>query len=143
MISNNRIHREINNYLKYQKDILFFPDNIKKFLENTKNNIYLKKIILDLQFNNFKKIEHNISNKIFKELKKITKLHRAYPYYSSLGILSAINMPALLIEVGFITNLEEEQKLQTEKYQNEIANSIFIALKNYFNDSYLKYKVNI
>ena len=47
-------------------------------------------------------------------------------------------MPAVLVEVGFLTNSAEFQQLQTETYQGKIAQSIFRSLQNYYKDIYLK-----
>ncbi|WP_261979452.1 N-acetylmuramoyl-L-alanine amidase [Buchnera aphidicola] len=132
IISNNRMNREINNYLKNNKEIIFFEKKIQKILNKNILNIGLKKSILNFQFNNFQKMEIDLSDCILKELKKNTKLYKKNPNYANFGILSSINMPSLLIEIGFITNFKEEQKLKTQNYQNHIAYSIYHALKKFF-----------
>jgi len=40
-------------------------------------------------------------------------------------------MPAVLTEVGFISNKAEEIYINSEKGQNEIAESILAAIKTY------------
>lgn len=132
MISNDRMNREINSYLMNNKDTVCFSENINSIFKKNRNDLYLKKTILDLQFKNFKKIEMDFSKHVFEQFKKTTKLHKIYPNYASLGILSSINIPSLLIETGFITNTLDEQRLRTENYQNKIANCIYLSLKNYF-----------
>ncbi|TFF39597.1 N-acetylmuramoyl-L-alanine amidase family protein [Mucilaginibacter psychrotolerans] len=42
-------------------------------------------------------------------------------------------MPSVLIETGYINNIEEEQYLNSEDGQNEIVDSIVRAIKNYKN----------
>ncbi len=49
------------------------------------------------------------------------------PFY----VISRTNMPSILVECGFLTNPKEEDYLQTDKGQNQIAMSIFEAVKNY------------
>tara|TARA_B100000900_G_scaffold378936_1_gene363449 strand:- start:772 stop:1854 length:1083 start_codon:yes stop_codon:yes gene_type:complete len=49
------------------------------------------------------------------------------PFY----VISRTNMPSILVECGFLTNPKEEDYLQTEKGQDQIALSIFEAIKNY------------
>lgn len=137
-ISNNiRMHREINNFIQNKKEKIYFPKNIQNILKKNKYNFFLKKTILDLQLNNFQKMEINLSKYIFQQLKKITKLHKIHPNYASLEILSAINTPSILIETGFITNFSEQKKLRTDEYQYQIANAIYLALKSYFQNSSL------
>ena len=48
-------------------------------------------------------------------------------------VLAQSAMPAVLIEVGFITNIEEEQFLMTENGQDYIASAIYRALRDYKN----------
>jgi len=46
-------------------------------------------------------------------------------------VLQAVAMPAVLIEIGFISNPEEEDYINSEKGQNEIAAAITNAIKRY------------
>jgi N-acetylmuramoyl-L-alanine amidase len=46
-------------------------------------------------------------------------------------VLQATNMPAILIETGFITNHDDERYLNSEKGQQELAESITKAVKKY------------
>jgi len=46
-------------------------------------------------------------------------------------VLQATNMPAVLIETGFITNDDDERYLNSEKGQQELAESISKAVKRY------------
>lgn len=46
-------------------------------------------------------------------------------------VLQATNMPAILIETGFINNPEDEKYLNSEKGQQELAETITAAVKRY------------
>lgn len=46
-------------------------------------------------------------------------------------VLQATNMPAILIETGFINNYEDERYLNSEKGQQELAEAITQAVKKY------------
>jgi N-acetylmuramoyl-L-alanine amidase len=46
-------------------------------------------------------------------------------------VLQATNMPAILIETGFINNPEDERYLNSEKGQQELAETITAAVKRY------------
>ncbi|SER78702.1 N-acetylmuramoyl-L-alanine amidase family protein [Pedobacter rhizosphaerae] len=46
-------------------------------------------------------------------------------------VLQRCGMPAVLTEVGFISNKEEERYINSDKGQNEIASSILAAIKTY------------
>lgn len=46
-------------------------------------------------------------------------------------VLQATGMPSILIEIGFISNTEEEKYMASEEGQREIVNNIFAAFKKY------------
>jgi len=45
--------------------------------------------------------------------------------------LQATGMPSVLIEVGFLSNKEEEEYLNSNKGQDEVVQNIVDALKRY------------
>lgn len=47
-------------------------------------------------------------------------------------VVRETNMPAVLIETGFLTNLDEARLLQTEEYQNLMVESIVKGIERYF-----------
>jgi N-acetylmuramoyl-L-alanine amidase len=46
-------------------------------------------------------------------------------------VLGGAAMPAILIEIGFVTNPREERKLKDGKYRDEIARAIFSGIAEY------------
>jgi N-acetylmuramoyl-L-alanine amidase len=48
-------------------------------------------------------------------------------------VLKATNVPAVIVECGFLTNPEEEAKLMTNEYQDKLASAIYQAIMAYFN----------
>ena len=46
-------------------------------------------------------------------------------------VLQATGMPSVLVEIGFITNKEEENYINSDKGQDEIVSNIVNALKDY------------
>jgi N-acetylmuramoyl-L-alanine amidase len=46
-------------------------------------------------------------------------------------VLQATGMPSVLVEIGFISNKDEEQYINSEKGQDEIVANIFNAIKQY------------
>ena len=53
---------------------------------------------------------------------------------SSLFILKNSNVPSTLVEIGFLSNPEEAEKLNTESYQNEIAYAIYEGILYYLDN---------
>lgn len=46
-------------------------------------------------------------------------------------VVSNVNMPSALIEVGFVTNSNEAQKIRSEHYQNSVVDGIVKALSQF------------
>jgi len=53
-------------------------------------------------------------------------------------VLQRCGMPAVLTEVGFISNPEEERYINSEKGQDEIVNAIYLAINTYKNNIEVK-----
>lgn len=53
---------------------------------------------------------------------------------SSIYLLSHTDIPAVLVECGFLSNAEEEKMLQDEKYQRQLAWSVYCGVIDYFNE---------
>jgi N-acetylmuramoyl-L-alanine amidase len=51
-----------------------------------------------------------------------------------LEVLAGSAMPGVLVEIGFITNVEEEAFLNSEKGQYDVAVAIYRAIKGYKDD---------
>lgn len=47
-------------------------------------------------------------------------------------MIKGLDMPASLIECGFLSNPQEEQKLNDPQYQQKVAWSIYVGLERYF-----------
>jgi len=47
-------------------------------------------------------------------------------------VLKAPDIPSILVETAFISNVSEERKLRTSHFQQQIAESILAGIKAYF-----------
>jgi len=46
-------------------------------------------------------------------------------------VLTGVACPAVLVEVAFISNQEEERKLLTEEFQTKVAEAIFRGIQDF------------
>jgi N-acetylmuramoyl-L-alanine amidase len=67
-----------------------------------------------------------------KQLKKVTKLHKKKPERLSLAVLKSSDIPSVLIETGFISNPQEEKRLNNSAHQQKLAKAIYTAVDHYF-----------
>ena len=63
----------------------------------------------------------------------MTTLSRSTPQHASLGVLRSPDIPSVLVETGFLSNAEEEQKLNSPAYRRRIAYMIYEGLVAYRN----------
>ncbi|KZN65419.1 N-acetylmuramoyl-L-alanine amidase [Pseudoalteromonas luteoviolacea] len=73
------------------------------------------------------------ASEALSELKKVTKLHKTKPVGLSLAVLTAQDIPSVLIETGFISNPKDEKNLNSPTHQKKLAVAITNAILNYFN----------
>ncbi|EAB4562683.1 N-acetylmuramoyl-L-alanine amidase [Salmonella enterica] len=71
---------------------------------------------------------------VLKQLGKINDLHKNKVEQAGFAVLKAPDIPSILVETAFISNIEEERKLKTATFQQQVAESILAGIKAYFAD---------
>jgi N-acetylmuramoyl-L-alanine amidase len=66
------------------------------------------------------------------EIKRVGKLHKGSVEQASFAVLKAPDIPSVLVEAAFISNPEEEAKLNSEEYQNQLADALMRGIQRYF-----------
>ncbi|CDG19048.1 N-acetylmuramoyl-L-alanine amidase AmiC [Xenorhabdus doucetiae] len=118
--------------------------NSARFLAQTQNEAdliggvsksgdkYLDHTMLDLVQTATINDSLKFGNEVLKRMGKINKLHKNSVDQAGFAVLKAPDIPSILVETAFISNLEEERKLKTAKFQQQVAESIFAGIKAYF-----------
>ncbi|MFC1527390.1 N-acetylmuramoyl-L-alanine amidase [Candidatus Neomarinimicrobiota bacterium] len=76
----------------------------------------------------FMKESESFAGQIQHELNKEIKSPNRGVKQAGFYVLIGASMPNVLLEVGFLTNPEEEKKLRTAEYRQKIANAIYRAI---------------
>lgn len=97
----------------------------------TSGNIYLDKTILDLVQSTKQKNSKILGDQLLKQLKNINKTHKGILETAGFAVLKAPDIPSVLVETAFISNLEEERLLRTAQFQTKIAQGLLTGIKNY------------
>jgi N-acetylmuramoyl-L-alanine amidase len=69
---------------------------------------------------------------VLAEMGGINRLHKAHVEQAGFAVLKAPDIPSILIETAFISNLEEERKLRNAQYQQKLAAAIADGIRGYF-----------
>ncbi len=73
-----------------------------------------------------------LGNAVLGHLGKIGRLHRGKVEQAGFAVLKAPDIPSILVETGFISNPEEESKLQDDDYQSDLADALLQGIQRYF-----------
>jgi N-acetylmuramoyl-L-alanine amidase len=69
---------------------------------------------------------------VLNEIGDINKLHKGSVEQAGFAVLKAPDIPSILVETAFISNPEEEQKLNDDAYRDKMADAILKGIKRYF-----------
>ncbi|AOK30454.1 MULTISPECIES: N-acetylmuramoyl-L-alanine amidase [Burkholderia] len=71
-------------------------------------------------------------NYVLKEVGNINKLHKGSVEQAGFAVLKAPDIPSILVETAFISNPDEERRLNDDAYRDQMADAIFRGIKRYF-----------
>lgn len=80
----------------------------------------------------------NLAVNIQQELIKISGMNRRIAKPGDFYIIKNTSMPAVIVEVGYLSNVNERKKLQEPWYQEQVARAIAKGIANYLENR--KYK---
>ncbi|OOF80406.1 N-acetylmuramoyl-L-alanine amidase [Rodentibacter caecimuris] len=132
VLSNRRANDEMGQWLEDDEKRSELLGGAGKVLSHN-NDKYLDQTVLDLQFGHSQRTGYEIGRHILRRFSKITTLSRSTPQHASLGVLRSPDIPSVLVETGFLSNAEEEQKLNSPTYRRRIAYMIYEGLVAYRN----------
>ena len=89
-------------------------------------------LLLDMSTSAQIKDSLKLGNAVLKQIGSFAKLHKPHVEQAGFAVLKAPDVPSILIETAFISNPEEEARLNDQDYQEQIASSILNGIKNYF-----------
>lgn len=69
---------------------------------------------------------------VLNEIGGINRLHKGSVEQAGFAVLKAPDIPSILIETAFISNPEEERRLNDDAYQDKMAEAIISGIRKYF-----------
>ena len=89
-------------------------------------------LLLDMSTTAQIKDSLKLGDAVLKQIGGFAKLHKPQVEQASFAVLKAPDVPSILIETAFISNPEEEARLNDHVYQEQIAQAILRGIRNYF-----------
>lgn len=69
---------------------------------------------------------------LLSEIGRVGKLHKPKVEQAAFAVLKAPDIPSVLVEAAFISNPTEETKLNSDEYQNQLADALMRGIESYF-----------
>jgi N-acetylmuramoyl-L-alanine amidase len=73
-----------------------------------------------------------LGGNLLGEIKRVGKLHKPRVEQASFAVLKAPDIPSVLVEAAFISNPAEETRLNSDEYQNQLADALMRGIQAYF-----------
>lgn len=89
-------------------------------------------LLLDMSTTAQIKDSLQVGQSILKQIGGFAPLHKAKVEQASFAVLKAPDIPSILVETAFISNPQEEARLNDDAYQDRIAEAILKGIKDYF-----------
>ncbi|BBI99271.1 N-acetylmuramoyl-L-alanine amidase [Ferrigenium kumadai] len=93
---------------------------------------YLARTLLDLSQTATINDSMKLAKHVLNELGNINDLHRGHVEQAGFAVLKSPDIPSILVETAFISNPDEERRLNDEEYQQKLAGAIIGGVKRYF-----------
>jgi N-acetylmuramoyl-L-alanine amidase len=132
ILSLRRATTEVGRMLEQTEQHSELLGGVAEVIKDSDSERYFNQTVLDLQMQHSMGTGFDVAKAVLVELGRVTKLHKKEPQSASLGVLKAPDIPSILVETGYISNVSEEQKLKSAAHQQKLANALFKALKGYF-----------
>jgi len=89
-------------------------------------------LLLDMSTTAQIKDSLQVGNSVLNQIGGFAALHKGKVEQAGFAVLKAPDIPSILVETAFISNPQEEARLNDDGYQDRIAEAILRGIKDYF-----------
>jgi N-acetylmuramoyl-L-alanine amidase len=73
-----------------------------------------------------------LGQEMLGQIRRVGKLHKPHVEQAGFAVLKAPDIPSVLVETAFISNPDEEARLVSEQYQNDLSDALMRSIERYF-----------
>jgi N-acetylmuramoyl-L-alanine amidase len=92
----------------------------------------LAAVLLDLSQSSTIEASGTVAQQVLRAIAKLGPTHRGYVEKANFVVLRSPDVPSILVETAFITNPEEEKRLNNADQREQLATAILNGVRNYF-----------
>lgn len=93
---------------------------------------FLKRTLIDLSQTATINDSLKLGDAVLRRLGTVNTLHKPQVEQAGFAVLKAPDIPSILVETAFISNPEEEKRLNDPGYQDKLVDAIAEGIKHYF-----------
>lgn len=95
----------------------------------------LAAVLLDLSQGATLEASATAAEHVLASLTRMGKAHKRYVERANFVVLRSPDVPSLLIETGFISNPDEERKLNDARHRARLADAVLMGVRDYFHSA--------
>lgn len=96
------------------------------------HDMHVKRALLDMSTTAQINDSLKLGSALLGEIGNVGRLHKAQVEQAGFAVLKAPDIPSVLVETAFISNPEEEAKLRSGDYQEQLADALMRGIERYF-----------
>ncbi len=132
IFASHKTEDKIDAIKKNGEDLIIDADGSDSAVNNFDFDAPSYKALADIYATRFQNRSNLLANYVNEQVEKTGRASLGvHQRQVGIRVLQSTNMPAILVETGFINNPEDERYLNSEKGQQEIAEAITDAVKRY------------
>lgn len=112
---------------EFENSVIKLEDNPDRYQKLTDENF----ILVSMAHSSYMKYSEKFADLTIKQFEKNLNLASRGVKQAGFYVLVGASMPSVLVETGYLSNPKDAAYLRSDKGQNEIAQSIFNALKTF------------
>ncbi len=97
----------------------------------TVSDPHLARTLMDLTQTATQNDSMKLGKSVLSNLGSVNALHKSSVEQAGFAVLKAPDIPSVLIETAFISNPEEEKRLNDDEYQDKLAEAIMRGIRQY------------
>ncbi len=102
-------------------------------LELADRHPVIQDVLFDMSQNAVNEYSLHAGTSTLKSLSRVGKLHSRKVERAGFAVLKSPDIPSILVETGFISNVQEEKLLRSSKHQQKIASALRDGIRDYLN----------
>lgn len=92
----------------------------------------LASVLLEMSQNATIELSGVAAGKVLAKLQRLGEVHQQRIQQAGFAVLKSPDIPSMLVETAFISNPEEEKRLLSARYQDQLADAILEGIIEYF-----------